>query len=235
MLARPPSAAYRLKKYVRKHRVAAVATLAVLAALVVGLALMAFGLARDRSDAAERDRANAQRDQARENLQLAHELMSDVIVPATERLIDFPFAQGFQGEVLEQARVFYERMLQQAEGDPEVRRELAQIYRGLGDFDLNTGQDGEPEYRRSLAILDDLAKEFPGEPRYREDLSGAHFWLGVWYAMELRLKESLQQSRIALEVMQDLAAEFPANDQYRQSLQNLNYELGLAPDWGWAF
>ena len=76
--------------------------------------------------------------------------------------------------MLEQARVFYERMLQQAEGDPEVRRELAQIYRGLGDFDLRHRQDGEPDYRQSLAILDDLAKEFPGEPRYREDLGGAH-------------------------------------------------------------
>ena len=42
VLARPPSAAYRLKKCVRKHRVAAAATIAVLTALVAGLALMAL-------------------------------------------------------------------------------------------------------------------------------------------------------------------------------------------------
>ena len=60
VLARPPSVAYRLRKLVRKHRGAAVATLAVLAALMGGLALMAFGFAR----------ATAQRDRAEENLRL---------------------------------------------------------------------------------------------------------------------------------------------------------------------
>ncbi len=40
--ARPPSAAYRLEKFVRKHRVAVAGTAAVLAALAVGLALTAI-------------------------------------------------------------------------------------------------------------------------------------------------------------------------------------------------
>ena len=143
VLARPPSIAYRLRKLVRKHHVATFATLAVLAALVVGLALMAFGLRAQPppstlsdgvGDRRERDRANAQRDQASENLQLASELLSEVIGPATQRLYDFPFAHGYRQEVLEQARVFYGRLLQQAEGDPELRRELAQIHRTMGQL-----------------------------------------------------------------------------------------------------
>ena len=52
--ARPPSAAYRLKKLVRKHRGAAVATLAILSALVVGLALMAIGFLAPRTSDASR-------------------------------------------------------------------------------------------------------------------------------------------------------------------------------------
>ena len=108
VLARPPSVAYRLQKLLRKHRVAAIATLAVLTALVVGLTLMALGLARAEHERrvamAERNRANAQRDQARENLQLARKLMSEVITPATQRLYDFPFAHGYRQEMLEQAR-----------------------------------------------------------------------------------------------------------------------------------
>ena len=52
VLARPPSVAYRLQKLLRKHRVAAAAILAVVAALVVGLALMAFGFARARRPSA---------------------------------------------------------------------------------------------------------------------------------------------------------------------------------------
>ena len=151
---------------------------------MIGLVLMALGLARathaervamaewDRANA-ERDRANAQRDQAQHNLQLAREPLRDVIAPATERLFDFPFAQDYRQEVLEQARVFYERILEKAERDPELRLELAQIHRSLGYVTLETGQNAEPAYRRSLAILAELAKEFPAEPRYREQLGWA--------------------------------------------------------------
>ena len=122
--ARPPSAVYRTKKFVRKHRVAVAATVAVLAALMVGLALMVFGFARakhaERVVTEERDRANAQRDQARENLRLARQLMSDLIGPATDRILDFPFAQDYRQEMLEQARLFHERLLQQSKDDPAL-------------------------------------------------------------------------------------------------------------------
>jgi serine/threonine protein kinase len=228
--ARPPSVGYRLEKLLRKHRVVAVASLAVLAALVAGLALMSFGFARakhaQRLATAERDRASAERDQARENLQLARELMSDVIAPATERLFDFPFAQDYRQEVLEQARVFYERILQQAEGDPELRFQLAQIYGSLAYVAVQIGQDGEPAYRRSLSILDDLTKEFPKNPRYRDELSKFTSWLAVWYSIDLRLEEALQQYRIALAIKRDLATEFPASDDYRQSLLTSNHFMG---------
>ena len=78
--ARPPSAGYRLKKFVRKHRVAVAATVAVLAALVVGLALTALGFARAEH---ERRIATAERDRAaeREPDDLARQLVSDVIGP----------------------------------------------------------------------------------------------------------------------------------------------------------
>ena len=68
VLARPPSVAYRLQKLLRKHRVAAAATLAVVAALVIGLGLMGLGFARAKR---AEGIAIAQRDRAEENLRLA--------------------------------------------------------------------------------------------------------------------------------------------------------------------
>jgi tetratricopeptide (TPR) repeat protein len=221
--ARPPSIGYRLKKYVRKHRVAAAATLAVLAALVVGLALMGFGLARARY---ERRVAMAERDHARENLQLARQLMSDLIGPATDRMIDFPFAQDFRREMLEQARLFHERILQQAKDDPQSRHELALIHRRLGGLAWLTGQDAGAAYRYSVSIMADLVKDFPSDPGYRKELSDSHNGLSIWLQLDLRFEEAVEQQRISLKILRDLAAEFPSNEKYRQSLLAGSYILG---------
>ena len=120
--------------------------------------------------------------------------MSDVIGPATERMIDFPFAQGYRQEVLEQARVFYERLLQQAEGDPELRRELAQIHRRLGQLGLEQRrQDAEPAFRRSLAILEDLAQGVSRTTRtIARTRAGRTLGCALWYAADLRLEEALR-------------------------------------------
>ena len=84
--------------------------------------------------------------------------MNDVIVPATERLSDFPFALGYQQQVLQQTRAFYERMLQQAAGDQQLRCELAEIHDRLGYLAAEIGQDAEPAYGKRLSILADLVK-----------------------------------------------------------------------------
>ena len=138
----------------------------------------------------------AERDQARQNLQLARELMSDVIGPTAQALFNFPFAQDYRKQVLQQARDFYERLLPQSGDDPQLRRELAGIHRQLGLLAQEIGQDAEPEYQRSLSILADLVKRVSERsplPRRSERLLGL---LSVWYAVDLRPEEALQQGRI---------------------------------------
>ena len=152
--------------------------------------------------------------------------MSDVIGPATERMFDFPFAQDFRQEVLEQSRAFHERLLQQAPGAPELRCQMALIHRRLGLAAHQIGQDPEPELRRSVAILDDLAEEFPSNAGYREELSKAHGLLSFCIQSSLKLEEAVRQRRISLEIMQDLAAEFPSNEEYRQSVLEGHHQLG---------
>ena len=175
---------------------------------------------------AERDRANAERDRAKENLQLARQLVSDVIWPATERMYDFPFTQAYQHEVLEKARVFYEQILKQAGDDPEPRREMAQIHHRLGVLAWKTGQDAEPAYRRSLSILEDLVREFPSDPSYRSDLGNSHSRLAAWFDADLRFREAVEERRIALGIAQDLVAEFPSNEEYREAFAGGNWAVG---------
>ena len=105
--ARPPSAAYRLKKFVRKHRVAVAAAAAVLGALAVGLALTAIGFPRRAPAAVASPSATGRR----RTCAWREDLVSDVIRPAAEQMSNFPFTRDTQREVLEQARDFYEQIL----------------------------------------------------------------------------------------------------------------------------
>ena len=218
VLARPPSAAYRLRKLVRKHRGAAVATLAVLAALMGGLALMAFGFAR----------ANTQRDRAEENLPLAQELVDDVIRPAAEQMIDLPFTRDTQREVLQKAGDFYERVLEQVEDDPEPQRQLAWIYQRLGHLAWsNDSADGELVLRRGIALLEDLAEQFPNDPDDRLARSWLHYWLGACFWADLRFQEALPEAQASIALCEDLVAQFPTNDECRVALACGEFGFGV--------
>ena len=218
VLARPPSVAYRLQKLLRKHRVAATATLAVLTALVVGLTLMAFGFAR----------AKAQRDRAEENFRWQQELVDDVIRPAAEQMIDLPFTRDTQREVLQKAGDFYERVLEQVEGDPEPQRQLAWIYQRLGHLAWSSDSpDGEVVLRRGIALLEDLANESPKHPDDRLARCWSRYWLAAWLYSDLRFEEALPEIQASVALAEDLVAQFPTNDEYRFALACGEVESGL--------
>ena len=214
-----PSAAYRLKKYVRKHRVLIGAVAAVLGALAIGFARTEY----------QRRIATVQRDRAEENLRLAQELVDKVIRPAAEQMADIPFTRDTQREALEQARDFYERILGQVEGDPEPRRQLAWIYQKLGHIAWCTDSpDCEPALRRSIAILEDLSREFPHHPDDRLARSWSHYWLTAWFWADLRFEEALPESRASIALAEDLVAQFPTTDEYRFALTCGEFQLAQA-------
>ncbi len=221
--ARPPSVPYRLQKFVRKHRIAVASTAAVLAALSIGLALTAIGFLRAEQ---QRQLVVLERDRARENLGLARHLVSDVIRPAAVRMSNFPYAQAYQFEVLEQARTFYDQILQQAENDPETRREMALIHYSLGKLARDTGGDAEPDLLKSVSMLVDLVAEFPDNPEFRFDLADARAWLAIWYQADLRLAEAVAERQRSHAIFTRLSTDFPSDGRYADALALSNVSLG---------
>ncbi len=151
-----------------------------------------------------------ERDRARENLALARRLVSDVIRPAAVRMSNFPYAQAYQFEVLEQARTFYEQVLRKAADDPETRREMAQIHCSLGKLARDTGGDSEPDLLKSVSILEDLVAEFPDNPEFRFDLADTQAWLAIWYQADLRLAEAVAERQRSHAIFARLSADFPS-------------------------
>ncbi len=195
----------------------------VLAALAIGLALTAVGFLRAEQ---QRQLVVAERDRAQENLALARRLVSDVIQPAAVRMSNFPYAQAYQFEVLEQARTFYEQILRQAGNDPETRREMAQIHCSLGKLARDTGGDAEPALTKSVSMLEDLVTESPDNPEFRYDLADARAWLSIWYQADLRLAEAVTERQRSHALFTQLVEDFPSSERYADALALSNVGLG---------
>ena len=99
-----------------------------------------------------------------ENLGLARHLVSDVIRPAAVRMSNFPYAQAYQFEVLQQARTFYQKILQQAETIPKTRREMALIHYSRESWHATPAAMPSRTLPKSVSMLEDLVTESPDNP-----------------------------------------------------------------------
>jgi serine/threonine-protein kinase len=130
--ARPDTLAYRASKFLRRHRVGATATAAVVGALAVGLALALASAANARREARKAAQINA--------------FVQEVLGAAN------PWKDGSQitvAEVLDRAS---SRIGTDLAGQPEVeagvRRTVGETYSGLGMYDR-----AETQLRRSIELL----------------------------------------------------------------------------------
>ncbi len=239
--AGPPSAAYRLRKFARRHR-AVLATAAAVAALLVAAAAVSGGpawratraeaaaLAARDDEAAQRAEAVARRAEAEEQRRRAKAALDDML---SEESLAFLTTQP---ELLPAQRAFLERAAghyrdfaahaatgragRELEAEPHFR--LGRIYVALGRW-----ADAEAAFRASLRVGERLANEYPGEPRYRATLAATHNNLGLAVADRGRRAEAEAEFRAALALDERLAAEYPGEPAYRARLASTHGNLGL--------
>jgi tetratricopeptide (TPR) repeat protein len=161
----PPSAWYRFRKFTRRRRQAVVVALALclgVLATVVALATSTILIARERAEAVH------QKKQAEENFRMAKEAIDSFYTKVSESdLFDQPGAQLLRKQLLEDARKFYEHILQQEQQDgaPNLRAELAathfrlwQIYQATNRF-----TDGLAALRKGVEIAEQLPRNNPND------------------------------------------------------------------------
>ena len=193
VLARPPSTAYQLSRFVRRHGLLlAVGTLAVLA-LVIGTIGTSLGLIRARQEA---ERARVHAAIAEEiNAFLNDDLLAAVApgqqgIDVTMREVLDTAAQRVEGRFPEQPRV-----------EASLRRTIGRTYRSLGVLDA-----AEQHLERALDLYDQALG--PADPETRTLL----FELGVIYRGQGRAAEAeaafeqVQQGNLAAPSLPDLDA-----------------------------
>jgi len=167
--ARAPSAMYRARKFVRRHRYGVAAAVAVAIALVAAVVGTTTGLVRARRAEAEASRqaasARKARDEASQQAQLALGTVYDVVTAADETLQRRPDMGPLRKQILEISMKNLDKISRDAATSKTADRTMGVALQRMGVF---YGQYGALEetkkiYERSLEIFERLMKEDPNQ------------------------------------------------------------------------
>jgi serine/threonine protein kinase/tetratricopeptide (TPR) repeat protein len=240
VLACPPSAAYRLRKFVRRNKGLVLAATLVLAVLLVGIIGTTWGLveASEAVDAeaaqrltaekaqkaaeADRDRAARARDRTRQALD---QMTSDITGDSLTTQIDLsPQQKKFLTEVLQ----YYRDFAGEKTDDLAMYERSADAARrvGLIEWRLGRMEEAAAAFRQARDELAKLAVKFPDVPPNRSRLSANHHDLGIVLTALAQHREALQSFQAARKIREELVKEFPAVPKYRHWLAQTHEGLG---------
>jgi serine/threonine protein kinase/tetratricopeptide (TPR) repeat protein len=188
--ARPPSAAYRFRKFARRNRVVLSTALLVFAALLLGTAVSTWQAIRavraekqaegaHAAEAGQRKEADRQRQLAEENFEQARHTVDEYFNLVSEsKLLDVPGLQPLRTDLLEAAVRFYEQLASRRPDDPAVLADLAltRLQMAVVYHSSDRNDDGVAALLRGLEIVEQLRRDHPRATESHCKLAG--FWKG---------------------------------------------------------
>jgi tetratricopeptide (TPR) repeat protein len=178
--------------------------------------------------------ARREGDRAERNLGLATEAVGQLLV-ATDRNqqsvgADVPEMEQFRRQLLERAKPFYAEFIAQQPGNEKFVTEMGFAHFRLGEISrmLDSPEDAEKEYRASIAVFEDLARDHPENPDHRQALANAYNSLGELLRPSGTRRDEAEKAYASAMALQDrLTRESPANDAYQQELARTHYNRGV--------
>ena len=217
VVARPPSRAYRVRKFVRRHAFGVSLAAALLAGLVTTAVGAGIGLLRaERAEA----RAEARRDQA-------ESLITFMLGDLRPKLADVG-RLDILSEVGARALDYFASVPEAQLSDAELARRSQALYQ-LGDVRIQQGDLGgaAEAMRESLALAQGLAARDPDNSDRLFDLGQSHFWVGyvAWRRGDLDAAE--RSFRSYLQVSERLIAQDPRRAEWIMELSFGHSNLGF--------
>ena len=205
----PPSATYRMRKFVRRNKAPVLAALLIVVALVGGIVATTWqarrALEAERAALADRDakgRALRAEQQARRDAARAGEQA----LAALRSLTDAAMARQIAGQVklTDRDRAFFAQVLARYEGlaaikgdGPESRALRAEGSYRVGHirYQMQEWRDALPAFERARALYGQLAADFPAVYDYRDGLGWSHLLAGEALRAVGRLPEAEAEFR----------------------------------------
>jgi tetratricopeptide (TPR) repeat protein/tRNA A-37 threonylcarbamoyl transferase component Bud32 len=216
--ARPPTAGYRLRKFVRRNKGRVVAAGLFLLMLLAGIgAVVGVQAKANRELAAKNADLAASNERERQRFDLAMEAVGAFHTGASEDvLLKQPEFEPLRKKLLGGAAEFYRKLQAQLGDAADARSQaaLARAYAGLGGAARSVGSTEQAltDYGRSRELYESLAAADPANPAPRRELVRVLF--ETWYVRSDRkeLNEQRQVAARAAALAEELAA-VPADPQ----------------------
>jgi eukaryotic-like serine/threonine-protein kinase len=158
--ARRATMAQRAQKWARRHPSIVVAAV-VLCVLTAAVSLASTAMIRS-EQAKTRAAYESERQRAKEaedRFLFARESVDEIVRVYQEELADIPVLAGLRRRLLEEALVFYQKLIEQRRDDPAAQQELTaareRVQKILADLAVLQG-DGQLCFLREPSVLDDL-------------------------------------------------------------------------------
>ena len=230
----PPSATYRLKKFVRRNRLQVIAAGLVLVVLVGGITGTSIGLFEARK---QRDRAELALQAEARQRKIAEQAEDDTLINF-EASTDDAIAQliGSKDELGEQEKTYLKNTIERWKkfadrvGDDQRSRAI----RGVGHFRVarlweQFGRNDEAivEFQVARELYQNLAIQFPTVPEHRQGLANIRNNLGLLLYYLVKNDEASAEFQAACDIQTELVEQFPAVSEYQYGLANTHNSLGV--------
>ncbi|HMF18005.1 MAG TPA: protein kinase, partial [Gemmataceae bacterium] len=243
----PPSARYRIQKFVRRNRGLVLAVAIVLLVLVSGIVGTTWGMVRAERERDEKTKALTAETEAKEaaikereakekalnaERQTRYRAMA-ALRDMTDHSVENRMARNTR--FVEENKEFLRKILKHYEGiaaitgdDSESRAIRAEGHLSVGEIRARLGEYKEAElaFRDAAVIYKGLAADFPTRSEFRRELAGSHHNLGSLLQSTGRLKEAEIAYGDALVIEKQLVREFPADPEIRQERALTSDNLG---------
>jgi tetratricopeptide (TPR) repeat protein len=209
--ARPPSAGYRVKKFLRRNKGPVIAASVILFCLVAGVIGTTAGLVwavRERDEKAralvaetkereDKEEALAAETRAREAEKQARDKVLAALRAMTDDIVENQMARGTQ--LSDENKEFLRKIIKQYEGfaaitadDAESRAIRAEGYHRVGLMRHRLGElrEAETAFANALALWKQLAADFSTRPEFRQELARSNNNLGLLFRTTGRLTEA---------------------------------------------
>ena len=214
--ARPPSRAYLLGKFVRRHRVG-VAFAATTALLIIGgaaaIAAQARRVSRARTIAVQRQTQ-------------AEELIGFMLGDLRTRLSATGGLETLE-KVGKAAQDYFAAVPEKDLSDPELFRR-AEALRQLGEVRVDQGDFAAamPLFRQSLSLVTALAARGSQNSEWQLGLGASHFWVGFIHWRLNDLDSAVTEFTAYQRITRDLVARSPDSLRFRNELGQANSNIG---------
>jgi serine/threonine protein kinase len=232
--AGPPSASYRLRKFVERNRVQVIAASFVLLALLAGIAGTTLGLIRATEAAAAERHAREQEAEQRANAEKARDRTRQVLDAMTSSITKDSLAS--QKEISEDQKKFLNEVLSyyqelaadKANDEASRAQSAAAAYRvGMIEDRLGRPEQALAAFQMARDGYAKLMVDFPDTTANRLELARNQNNVGKHLAALGKASEAEEEYCRALATLEKLTTDFPAVADYRRVLAIGHDNLGI--------